>query len=132
MSVIPSLAAGLVQLQALANFLDQGSGNATFVYFDSTKPANVGIASDPAAKLVMLNLPKPCFKALLVDGIELHPTDTGMAINAGVVKWTRLYNGAGVAVADFSMGIDIILNSYDIALGSFQQLDSIILKPFMG
>lgn len=132
MSVIPSLATGLVQLQALASFLDQGSGNATFIYFDSTKPANLGIAPDPAAKLVTLNLPEPCFKQLLADGIELHPTDTGMAIKAGMVKWARLYNGAGVAVADFSMGTDIILNSYDIALGSFQQLDSIILKPFMG
>lgn len=132
MSVNPSLAAGLVALQAIANFLDQGSGNATFIYYDSTKPANIGVAADPAAKLVTLNLPEPCFKALLSDGIELYPTDTGMAIKAGIAQWARLYNDAGAAVADFAMGTDIILNSYDIALGSSQKLDSIILKPFVG
>lgn len=132
MSVNPSLAAGLVALQAIANFLDQGSGNATFIYFDSVKPANVNVAADPSAKLVTLNLPEPCFKELLADGIELYPTDTGLAIKAGVVKWARLYNGAGAAICDFAMGTDIILNSYDIALGSSQKLDSIILKPFLG
>ena len=129
MSVNPSLAASLIALQAIANFLDQGSGNATFIYYDSTKPANVGVAADPTARLVTLNLPEPCFKSLLADGIELYPTDTGMAIKAGVAQWARLYNGAGAAVADFAMGTDIILNSYDIALGSSQKLDSIILKP---
>jgi hypothetical protein len=132
MSVNPSLAAGLIALQAIANFLDQGSGNATFIYYDSTKPANVGIAADPTARLVTLNLPEPCFKSLLTDGIELYPTNTGLAIKAGIAKWARLYNGAGVAVADFAMGTDIILNSYDIALGSSQKLDSIILKPVVG
>lgn len=129
MSVNPSLAASLVALQAIASFLDEGGGNATFVYYDSTKPANVAVAADPTARLVTLNLPEPCFKSLLADGIELHPTETGMAIKAGIVKWARLYNGAGAAVADFAMGTDIILNSYDIALGSSQKLDSIILKP---
>lgn len=69
---------------------------------------------------------------MLTDGIELYPTDTAIAIKAGVVQWARLYNGAGVAVADFAMGTDIILNSYDIALGSSQKLDSIILKPVVG
>ncbi|MGC3818655.1 hypothetical protein [Acinetobacter sp. G11] len=132
MSVIPSLATGIVALQAIATYLDQGSENATFVYFDSTKPTKVNVAADPDARIVTLNLPKPCFKQLLADGIELYPTDTGMAIKAGVVKWARLYNGAGVAVADFEMGTDIILNSYDILLGSLQKLDSIILKPFLG
>ncbi len=132
MSVIPSLATGIVALQAIATYLDQGSENATFVYFDSTKPTNVNVAADPDARIVTLNLPKPCFKQLLADGIELHPTDTGMAIKAGVVKWARLYNGAGVPVADFTVGTDIVLNSDNIALGSSQKLDSIILKPFLG
>lgn len=129
MSVNLSLAAGLVALQEIASFLDQGSGNATFIYYDNTKPANIGVAADPAAKLVTLNLPKPCFKSLLADGIELYPTNTSLAIKAGIVKWARLYNGAGIAVADFAMSTDIILNNYDIASGSIQQLDSIILKP---
>mgnify|MGYP003598247173 CR=1 FL=1 len=32
-------------------------------------------------------------------------------------------------VADFEMGVDVILNSYDIVMGATQRLDSIILKP---
>lgn len=35
----PSLKASLVQLQALATYLDQGSSNASFIFYDDTKPA---------------------------------------------------------------------------------------------
>lgn len=70
MSVIPSMAAGLAQLQALANFLDTGSSNATFSFYKGTKPASVSVAASAGNKLVTLNLPEPCFKQLNADSIE--------------------------------------------------------------
>ncbi|MHA3079633.1 hypothetical protein [Acinetobacter sp. ANC 5502] len=129
MSIKPSLAASLLALQGLASFIDQGSNNATFVFYSDIKPTDTTVAGSDSAKLVTLILPKPCTKQMLSDGIELYPTSSAMAIQAGVATWARLYNGNGIAVADFSMGSDIILNTYDIAAGSTQIIDSIILKP---
>lgn len=125
--------AGLLALQAHAQFLDSGSGSAYFVYYSDTKPTNIETAANPANALCALTLPEPCFKQLLSDGIELHETDTALATQAGTATWARLYNGNNEAYADFTIDIqdaDIILNSVNIAIGSSQKLDSIILKPF--
>lgn len=129
MSVIPSLTARLVQLQALAAFLDTGSNHATFIFYDDSKPANTSIAANNSAKLVTLTLPTPCFKQALADGIELYPSDTATVIKTGTATWARLYNGDGAVVADFSIGTDIVLNNEDLVVGSSLTLDSIILKP---
>lgn len=129
MSVIPSIAAGLAQLQALANFLDTGSSNATFSFYKGTKPASVTVAASAGNKLVTLNLPEPCFKQLNADSIELHPTDTGTITQAGTATWARLYNGNGDAVADFTVGTDITLANPSLALGSTLTTNSIVLRP---
>lgn len=129
MSVIPSLAAGLAQLQALANFLDTGSSNATFSFYNGTKPASVAVAASSGNKLVTLNLPEPCFKQLNADSIELYPTDTATVTQAGTATWARLYNGNGDAVADFSVGTDITLANPSLALGSTLMINSIVLRP---
>ena len=127
--ITPSLKAELAQLRALADFIDQGSANASFVYYESVKPESVLISADDSTKLATLTLPKPCFKRLNEDSIELKPTNDVLALKTGTVVWARLFNANGDAVADFAMGVDIILNSYDILLGATQRLDSIILKP---
>lgn len=127
--ITPSLKAGLAQLRALADFIDIGSGQASFVYYDSVKPESVVISADDSTKLATLTLPKPCFKRLNEDSIELKSTNDVLALKTGTVVWARLFNANGDAVADFAMGVDIILNSYDILLGATQRLDSIILKP---
>ena len=127
--ITPSLNAGLAQLRALADFIDIGSGQASFVYYESVKPESVVISADDSTKLATLTLPKPCFKRLNEDSIELKPTNDVLALKTGTVVWARLFNANGDAVADFAMGVDIILNSYDILLGATQRLDSIILKP---
>ncbi|NNP71240.1 hypothetical protein [Acinetobacter sp. Ac_5812] len=129
MSVIPSLAAGLAQLQALATFLDTGSNNATFIFYDNTKPASVNVAVDPAAKLVTLTFPKPCFKQLNADGIELKQTDAALVTKAGTAVWARIYNGNGDAVADFAVGAEITLAQPNLALGSTLMVNSFVLKP---
>lgn len=133
MTVQISKKAGILALQAHADFLDFGSGSAYFVYYSDARPVSIEMAANPANALCTLSLPKPCIKQVLTDGIELYPTDTALATKAGVAVWARLYNGNDEAYADFTIGTsgtDIVLNSADIALGSSQKIDSIILKPY--
>ena len=133
MTVQISKKAGILALQAHADFLDFGSGSAYFVYYSDARPVSIEMAANPTNALCTLSLPKPCIKQVLTDGIELDPTDTALATKAGVAVWARLYNGNDEAYADFTIGTsgtDIVLNSADIALGSSQKIDSIILKPY--
>ena len=127
--ITPSLAAGLAQLQALANFIDQGSSNAAFIFYNDSKPVDVTIAANSSAKLVTLTLPKPCFKKLNSDSIELHQTDAATVIKTGTTTWARLLNGDGNAVADFTVGTDIILANSSLIIGSTLMMNSIILRP---
>lgn len=124
-----SLAAGLFQLQALANFLDQGSANATFVFYDDAKPADVTAAANNAAKLTTLTLPKPSLKKLNTDSIELNQTDAATVTKTGEAVWARLFNGEGKAVADFEVGTDITLANPNLVLGSTLMMNSLILRP---
>lgn len=124
-----SLAAGLAQLQALANFLDKGSVNATFIFYDDTKPANVTVVVNNSAKLVTLTLPKPSIKQVNTDHIELNQTDAATVIKSGTAVWARLFNGEGEAVADFAVGSDITLANPDLVLGSTLMMNSLILRP---
>ena len=133
MTVQISKKAGILALQAHADFLDFGSGSAYFVYYSDARPVSIEMAANPTNALCTLSLPKPCIKQVLTDGIELYPTDTALATKSGVADWARLYNGNDEAYADFTIGTsgtDIVLNSADIALGSSQKIDSIILKPY--
>lgn len=129
MSVIPSLAAGLAQLQALANYIDQGGSNATFIFYDDSKPASTLIEANESAKLVELILPKPCLRAVNLSSISLEPTEAGTVIKTGTAIWARLFNGNGDTVADFSVGTDITLNSADMVLGGTVSISAITLTP---
>lgn len=128
MSVIPSLQSSLAQLQSLANFIDTGSNNATFVFYDNTKPASTSVVASESAKLVSIELPKPCFKQLLADGIELNATSSFTVIKTGTAIWARLFNGNGVVVADFAVGTDITMTNPNLVLGGTEKLDSFILR----
>ena len=89
------------------------------------------MAANSANVLCTLPLPKPCIKQVLADGVELQETTTALATKAGIAIWARLYNGNNEAYADFTIGTsgtDIVLNNTNIALGSSQKLDSIILE----
>lgn len=129
MSVIPSLAAGLAQLQALANYIDQGGANATFIFYDDAKPADVTVATNNSAKLVILTLPKPSIKQVSTDHIGLNQTDAATVIKSGTAVWARLFNGEGKAVADFAVGSDITLANPNLVLGSTLMMNSLILRP---
>ena len=130
--IYPSLSAGLAQLQAFAIFIDKGSNNATFIFYDSNKPANTNTVADNAAKLVTLNLPDPCIKSVESDRIELQPTDTGTVIKTGTAKWARLFNGEGNVVADFAVGTDISLANTNLVVGGTLNITSIKLYPTLG
>lgn len=124
-----SLAAGLAQLQALANFLDQGSANATFIFYDDSKPADTNVPANETARLVTMELPKPSFKRLKNSSIELYPTGEGTIVKTGKAVWARLYNGDGVAVMDFNCAVDMMLETTDLVMGASYDLDSIELFP---
>ena len=125
----PSIEAGLIQLQALAAYIDQGSSNATFVFYSDSKPANVTTAANNTAKLATLTLPKPCFKKLNTNSIELNQTDAATVVKTGEAIWARLFNGEGKAVADFAVGTDITLANPSLILGSTLMMNSIVLRP---
>lgn len=127
--IIPSLDSGLFQLQALSEYLDQGSENATFVFYSSTKPANTTIVADESKRLVTMTLPKPCFKKLNADSIELQQTDAAIVLRNGTAIFARLFSAAGKAVADFEVGFHITLNNPTLVAGSTLMLNSIVLKP---
>lgn len=124
-----SIEVGLIQLKAITEYLDQGSAFATFVFYSDTKPVNVSIAADESKRLVTLSLPKPCFKKLNADSIELNQTDAALVVKSGAAKWARLYSGAGVAVTDFLVGTDITISEPNLIEGSTLMLNSIVLKP---
>lgn len=125
----PSHVVKMAMLQAMAENLDQGEGPATMVYYDGLRPASEEVAADPSARLVTLTLPKPCIKQVNENSIELYPSDAAMAIKTSTTTWARLYNAAGQAVIDLDMGVEIQLDSYEIVLGSTQQLDAIFIEP---
>ena len=125
----PSHIVKMVMLQAMAANLDQGEGHATMVYYDGVRPASEEVAADPSARLVTLTLPKPCVKQVNENSIELYPSNAVMAIKTATATWARLFNSAGQAVIDLDMGVEIQLDSYEIVLGSTQQLDAIFIEP---
>ncbi len=125
----PSLKASLAQLQALATYLDQGGANASFVFYDDAKPASVTVAANNAAKLVILTLPKPCLKTMHADRIELNQTDAAVVTKDGIATWARLLNGAGEAVADFTVGANITIANPELKAGGTLMMNSLILKP---
>lgn len=125
----PSQTASMAMLQALATYLDQGSANATLSFYDDTKPTSISISADNAAKLLTLSLPKPCSKSVNENNIELFASNVGVAIKTGTATWARLFNGEGVAVVDVSMETDIVLDNYNIVIGSSVKLDVIYLSP---
>ncbi|WP_306442225.1 MULTISPECIES: hypothetical protein [unclassified Acinetobacter] len=116
-------------LQALANYLDQGSSNATLIFYDDTKPASVDINANSSAKLLVLELQKPCVKAINKNNIELFASNAGIATKTGTATWARVFNGEGSAVFDVSVGTDIVLDNADLVIGSSVKLDVIYLSP---
>lgn len=129
MSVIPSLTAGLAQLQGLASFIDQGSESATFVFYDDAKPASTSVAANDAAKLVTLSMPKPSLLSVDAGSVSLKTPSSGVAVKTGTAVWARLFNGDGAVVADFAIGSDITINSVAIVNGGTVSIGSITLTP---
>ncbi len=125
----PSLNASLSLLQALTLYIDRGSANATFIFYDDAKPTSTAITANNSAKLVTVALPKPCFKQINVDSIELMPTEEGTVVKTGTAIWARLYNGEGNVVADFDCIANMTLNNRNLVLGGSFKLDSITFRP---
>ena len=124
-----SVKARLAMIQAFANFMDNGSQSATVVFYEGVQPASPAITADSNNALVTLTFPEPCIKEVSASYIELHPTDTATVIKAGTATWARIYNGAGEAAADLTVGTDISLANTNLALGGTLSITSIKLRP---
>ena len=79
--------------------------------------------------LVTVTLPEPCIKEVTAAYIELQPSDTATVIKAGTATWARIYNGAGEAAADLTIGTDISLANTNLVVGGTLTIQSIKLKP---
>ena len=129
--ITSSLSAGLSMLQALTLFIDQGGANATFVFYNDIKPSDTTVTANESARLVTMELPKPSFKQMKTNSVELYPTHEGTIIKTGKAIWARLYNGEGVAVMDFDCAVDMVLETTDLIMGASYDLDSIELFPLV-
>ncbi|MBE9400961.1 hypothetical protein IQR32_06275 [Acinetobacter albensis] len=124
-----STKARLAMIQAFANFMDSGSQSATVTFYEGVQPASPAIAADSNSALVTLTFPEPCIKETTATYVEFHPADTGTVIKSGTATWARIYNGAGEAAADLTVGTDISLANTNLALGGTLSVTSIKLRP---
>lgn len=124
-----STKAKLAMIQAFSSFMDNGSQSATVIFYQGLQPTSPAIAADSNNALVTLTFPEPCIKETTATYIELHPTDTGTVIKTGTAAWARIYNGAGEAAADLTVGTDIALANTNLALGGTLSVTSIKLRP---
>lgn len=124
-----SVKARLAMIQAFSEFMDSGSQSATVIFYEGVQPASPEIAASPDNALVTLAFPEPCIKETTATYIELHPTDIATAIKTGTATWARIFNGAGEAAADLTVGTDIALANTSLALGGTLSITSIKLRP---
>lgn len=124
-----SISARLAMIQAFANFMDNGSQSATVIFYEGVQPTSPAIAADSNSALVTLTFPEPCIKETTATYVEFHPADTGTVIKSGTATWARIYNGAGEAAADLTVGTDISLANTNLALGGTLSVTSIKLRP---
>jgi len=124
-----SINARLAMIQAFANFMDSGSQSATVIFYEGVQPTSPAIAADSDNALVTLVFPEPCIKEVTPTYVEFHPTDTATVIKSGTATWARIYNGAGEAAADLTVGTDISLANTNLALGGTLSVTSIKLRP---
>ncbi|HAK33124.1 MAG TPA: hypothetical protein DCM30_10695 [Acinetobacter radioresistens] len=124
-----SVKAKLAMIQAFASFLDNGSQSATVIFYEGEQPAGPEETANQGDALVTLNLPEPCIKEVTATHVELQPSDTATVIKTGMASWARIYNGAGEAAADLTIGTDISLANTNLVVGGTLTIQSIKLKP---
>lgn len=124
-----SVNARLAMIQAFASFMDNGSQSATVIFYKGVQPASPAVAADSNNALVTLTFPEPCIKETTASYVELHPTDTATVIKEGTATWARIYNGAGEAAADLTVGTDISLANTNLVVGGTLFIQSIKLRP---
>lgn len=124
-----SIKARLAMIQAFSEFMDNGSQNATVIFYEGVQPASPAVAVDSNNALVTLVFPEPCIKETTPTYVELHPTDTGSVIKTGTATWARIFNGAGEVVADLDVGTDISLANTNLVLGGTLGIQSFKIRP---
>ncbi len=102
MTVAVTAALNDARLQAVANWLDTGSGNAAVRIYPSPRPATP--ADTPTtAMLAQISLTKPC--GALTNGVlTLTPEANGLIAETGTATWARIVNGNGDTAFDADVG----------------------------
>ena len=102
MTVAVTAALNDARLQAVANWLDTGSGNAAVRIYPSPRPATP--ADTPTtAMLAQISLTKPC--GALTNGVlTLTPEANGLIAETGTATWARIVNGNGDTAFDCDCG----------------------------
>lgn len=102
--------------------IDGGSGAGYIQIRSGTRPANVS-GTATGTLLVTLTLNKPSYGAPSAGtaSISLSPAVAGTAVANGTATWARVFDSAGVAVMDCSVGTtgaDFLLSSTNILTGA--------------
>jgi hypothetical protein len=92
------------RLQAIATYLDSGSGAGKLRVYDGTQPLS-GAALSGNNLLAELVFPKPSFDRLALGVMYLKNPNSVMATLSGTATWVRLLNGDGDFVADLNAGM---------------------------
>lgn len=104
------------QLETLAQTIEKGSNNATFIFLN-----------DSNEELAVLSLPKPAIKQINQTSIELYQTDAATVKQSGVAKTALLVNADSELIASLEIGIDVVMSSSELVAGGTLMLDSILL-----
>lgn len=90
------------RLQAVADFLDIGTGSAAVRIYGGTRPATP--ADTPSsAMLVQISLTKPC-GTVAANVLTLTPAANGLITETGTATWARVVNGDGATAFDCDAG----------------------------
>ena len=123
-----SIAARTAKVQALANVIDTGDGQALLTLFTGSAPA-AGEPITTQLAVVALPIPAPCAQQVAGGSLTLHQLPETMAIADGTVTWGRITSRAGEVVADLSIGLPgseaaLILPIVDIYAGATLRINS--------
>lgn len=102
MSIATTSALNSARLQAVADFLDTGTGHAAVQVYGGTRATSTD-AAPGSAMLVSITLAKPC--GVVADGVlTLASAGNALITNSGTATWARVVNGAGSTAFDCDAG----------------------------
>lgn len=125
-----TIAAKNARLQALADYIDAGTGTAAILVLSGDRPP-VGSAYT-GTLLVTVPLPVPC--GIPAGGeLMLNVPEWVNASGTGTASWARIVTADGLSVADMGVGLtgsgaDVEINTLYVFAGGLFSLTAAILR----